>query len=156
MNLPQFQCSLRCVSVIDRFELVLRCFELCEQVKSLIQESTLSLYLDHTPRKSSQSAETRSNHTFNFAENSLISQSSIALEFISWSHSSLRHPWNASNRQQDGKFCEIASPHFRSENFTLNWSNVTCDDAHIAVYFRHVSVHQYPIRIQNRKDDLKT
>ena len=57
MNLAG-QCSLSCVSVIDHFELVLRFFW-----TFLTSENPHSrkhpLYLHHTPRKPSQSAETR-------------------------------------------------------------------------------------------------
>ena len=107
-----------------RFKLVLRFFW-----TFLTSENPHSrkhpLYLHHTPRKPSQSAETRLYLiiTFNFTENS-----PIIARFIIWSHSSLWYPSNTPNKQvrkQDGKFYEIASSRFGSENFTLNWwSNV--------------------------------
>ena len=55
--IKQFQCSLKCVSVIDHFELVLRFFWTVQTSKNPHSRKH-PLYLHHTPRKSSQSAET--------------------------------------------------------------------------------------------------
>ena len=156
MNLAG-QCSLRCVSVIDRFELVLRLFWTFRTSENRHSRKHPLVYLHHTSRNSSQSAETRLylislsiTLIKKFPDNSKIYyliafQSTVPFE----------HPLQTSQKTGQKILWNRKFAFWKRKFF---FELITClhaIDAHIALYFRHFSVYE-SIRKQNRQDVLKT